>query len=164
MKYPLNQLASIKQKRLEEAERLFAEKKAALVKEEAKLKELEAQRNEVKTHRAAKLQQVREALDAGTAPQKIITMRQYLKTVDERLKHEEQKVQQQKKAVDAAETAVQKAREDWQKKQKDVEKLKIHYKEWQREEKVAEDYREGVEGDEMGSSLHGRKKRIKRDG
>ena len=40
-KYPLAQLAEIKKRRLEEAEKIFKEKKAALHKEEEKLHSLE---------------------------------------------------------------------------------------------------------------------------
>ena len=46
-KYPLEQLALIKQKRLEEAEKTFKEKKIILEQEEKKHKEVAAKRDEV---------------------------------------------------------------------------------------------------------------------
>ena len=65
-KYPLEQLVRIKQRRLEEAERILKEKKEALEKERQKQKELEKERDDTFQHKKAKLDQLREILDKGT--------------------------------------------------------------------------------------------------
>jgi hypothetical protein len=158
-KYPLEQLVIIKQKKLEEAEKVLREKKNALLKEEEKLAKVEEERNKVKDHRFAKLTQLREKLDAGTTSDKIVQMRQYLKVVDEQLKQKEQKVKEQQKNVEAAQKLVEVARQDMIKKQHDVEKLVIHRKEWDKEMKVEMEHKESLEGDEMGSAMHSTRKR-----
>ncbi len=160
--YPLDQLAQIKQKRLEEAERVLREKKEALAKEQEKMAQLEKKRDEVKAHYKAKLAQLREKLDEGTSSVKITQMKQYLKIVVEDLAVHEKKVDAQNKIVEAAEKQVEDARQDLLKKQKDVEKLKLHHKEWKKEMHVIEERREGVEEDEMGSTMHHLKKTAKK--
>jgi len=159
--YPLEQVVAIKQKRLEEAEKILADKKAILAQEEQKLVTLEKKRDQVKDHYKAKLTQLREKLDEGAATDKIQQMKQYMKIVAEELKVEEQKVQTQQKIVDAAATAVEEARQDLFKKQKDVEKLKLHHKEWTKEMRQITDRKEGIENDEMGSVRHTIKKKKK---
>ncbi len=157
-KYPLDQLVAIKQKRLEEAERVLAEKKSILSQEEQKLITLEKKRDEVKEHYKEKLTQFREKLDAGTPTDKIQQMKQYLKLVTEDLKVEEKKVEAQIKVVAAAQQQVDLARQELFKKQKDVEKLKIHHKEWKHEVHRIEEQKEGHFNDEMGSVMHTNKK------
>src|ERR1700679_3899739 len=97
--YPLEQIAIIKQKKLDEAEKVLREKKKALEREEEKLATVEKERNEVKDHRFAKLTQLREKMDEGAPSDKIQQMRYYLKVVDEKLKLKEQKVKEQQKIV-----------------------------------------------------------------
>ena len=160
--YPLEQLAMIKQRRLEEAERVLKEKKEQLEKEKEKQKELEEDRNTTFKHRAAKLKQLRDKLDAGTTSDKIEMMRDYIKVVDEELKQKEKKVQDQTKVVEEAVEAVEAARKDMVKKQHDVEKLKIHRKEWAKEMRVIEVYEEGVENDDLGTAMHTTKKHKRR--
>lgn len=160
--YPLEQLVAIKQKRLEEAEKVLAEKKTILAKEQEKLAALEKKRDEVKEHYRAKLDQLREKLDAGTSTDKIQQMKEYLKIVAEDLRVEEQKVQNQQKVVAAAEQQVEIARQDLFKKQKDVEKLKLHHKEWSHEMHKIEEQKEGVITDELGSAMHTLKKAEKK--
>lgn len=157
-KYPLEQLAIIKQKKLDEAEKILREKKAALEKEHQKLLEVEKERDEVKDHRFAKLTQLREKMDAGEPSDKIQQMRYYLKVVDEKLKLKEQKVKDQLKQVDIAKQNVETARLDLIKKQQDVEKMQTHRKEWEKEVKALAEHKETIETDEMGSVLHSRKK------
>jgi flagellar biosynthesis chaperone FliJ len=161
-KYPLDQLVAIKQKRLEEAEKVLTEKKAILAQEEEKLAALEKKRDEVKEHYDAKLKQLREKLDEGTATDKITQMKQYLKLVVEDLKIEENKVTAQLKVVANAQDQVELARQDLFKKQKDVEKLKIHHKEWTKEMNTIIERKEEVIGDEMGSAVHSIKKAEKK--
>jgi flagellar biosynthesis chaperone FliJ len=160
--YPLDQLAQIKQRRLEEAEKVLRDKKEALAKEQEKMQQLEKKRDEVKAHYQAKLTQLREKLDEGTSSTKITQMKQYLKLVVEDLNMEEKKVAAQAKIVEAAEKQVEEARQELFKKQKDVEKLKLHHKEWKKEMHVIQERIEESEGDEMGSTMHHLKKRARK--
>ena len=89
-------------------------------------------------------------------------MRDYIKVVDEELKQKEKKVQDQIKVVEEADQAVESARKDMIKKQHDVEKLKMHRQEWEKEMRVIEVYEEGIETDELGTSMHTTKKHKRR--
>lgn len=162
-KYPLEQLALIKQRRLEEAERVLKEKKETLAREQEKLATVEAARNKVKKHWNDKLTQLREELDRGTTSPKIQQMKQYLKIVDEELKQKEAKVTEQKKKVDEAQQQVDLARQDLLKKQHDVEKLRIHKEEWKEEMRREMEKQEATETDEMGSVRYSRKRSKKKD-
>ncbi len=162
VEYPLDQLVQIKQKRLEEAEKVLRDKKEALAIEQEKLTQLEKKRDEVKTHYKSKLTQLREKLDEGTSSTKITQMKQYLKIVSEELAQEQKKVDAQIKVVESAEKQVEEARQDLFKKQKDVEKLKIHHKEWKKEIHLEAERLQGQEEDEMGSTMHHLKKTEKK--
>jgi flagellar biosynthesis chaperone FliJ len=163
-KYPLEQLRAIKQRRLDEAEKVLKEKKRLLEEEQKKLAQLEKKRDEVKDHYTAKLTQLREKLDAGTGTDKIQQMKQYLKIVSENLKAEEVKVEAQQKVVKTAETAVEEARKEWVKKQKDVEKLKLHHTEWRLDMDKIEAQKEERASDEMGINVHTLKRKHGRRG
>ena len=154
VQYPLEYLVRIKDKRLEEAERILKEKKEELEKELEKQKTLQQQRDETKHHKQDKLNQLRATLDEGTTSDKIEIMKNYIKTVDEELKQKERKVQEQIKKVQEAEKKVEEARIDFLKKQQDVEKLKTHRKEWEKEMKLLGEIEEAKETDELGSSIH----------
>ena len=153
-KYPLEQLATIKQKKLEEAERELNGKKEALNKEKEKLKKVEKIRDEAKEHKDNKLQQLRDELDQGTTTDVIQRMKRYLKVVDEDLLTKEQKVTEQEKHVAAAKVQLEEARKVFFQRQKDVEKLKMHRKEWTQEMRVILAHEEGVVTDEIGSAMH----------
>ena len=157
--YPLEQVAIIKQKKCDEAEKILREKKKALELEIEKLNAAQQERDEVKEHRIAKLTQLREHMDAGEPSRKIEQMRHYLKVVDEKLRGKEIKVKEHQKLVDNATIAVENARTDLIKKQHDVEKMLQHRKEWEKEQKALEEYKEGLESDEVGSSLHQRRRK-----
>lgn len=159
MKYPLEELVYIKQKKLDEAEKVLKEKKEILDKEEKKFKELEKERDKVKEHREDKLQQLRNELDTGTTSDKVQQMKSYLKVVEEQLRQKQVKVQEQQKVVDAAKKAVEIARQDLLKKQQDVEKLKTHRKEWEKEIAAEQERKEALESDEIGAVLHQSRKR-----
>jgi flagellar biosynthesis chaperone FliJ len=160
--YPLEQLVVIKQKKLEESEKVLREKKNALLKEEEKLAKVEEERNKVKEHKQAKLTQLREKLDAGTSSDKILQMKHYLKVVDEQLKQKELKVKEQLKNVENAQKQLEAARVDFLKKQQDIEKLALHRKDWDKEMKVEEERKDSIETDEMGSAMYSTKKRKQR--
>jgi flagellar biosynthesis chaperone FliJ len=157
--YPLEQIALIKQKKLDEAEKTLREKKQALEREQEKLAEVEKERDEVKGHRLDKLTQLRSKMDEGAPSDKIQQMRYYLKVVDEKLKVKENKVKDQLKQVENAKQQVETARSDLIKKQQAVEKMQLHRKEWEQEMKALAEHKEGLESDEMGSTIHQRKKR-----
>ena len=157
LNYPLEQIAIIKQKKLDEAEKTLREKKKVLEREEEKLVAVEKERDEVKDHRFAKLTQLREKMDEGAPSDKIQQMRYYLKVVDEKLKAKELKVKEQQKQVETAKQQVEIARNDLIKKQQDVEKMQMHRKEWEKEMHVLAEQKEAVETDEMGSVLHQRR-------
>ena len=156
-KYPLEQLAIIKQKRVEEAEKVLKEKRELLAKEEEKFLALCRERDAVKEHKEAKLNQLRETLDAGTTSDKIQQMKNYLKEVTDQLKAKEAKVHTQQKQLDLAKEAVEIARKERIKKQQEVEKLKLHREEWEKELAKEEERIQGIETDELGSSMFVRK-------
>ena len=155
--YPLEQVVIIKQKKLEEAERILREKKKALEREQEKLIAVEKERDEVKEHRFAKLTQLRGKMDEGASTDKLQQMRNYLKIVDEKLKSKEAKVKEQLKHVETAKQQVESARSDLIKKQQDVEKMQTHRKEWEKEMHALAEHKETVETDEMGAVLHQRR-------
>lgn len=152
--YPLEQLATIKQKKLDEAERVLNEKKEALNKEKEKLKKVEKIRDTAKEHKDAKLQQLRDELDQGTTTDVIQTMKRYLKVVDEDLLAKQQKVTEQKKHVTAAKEQLEEARKIYFQRQKDVEKLKMHREEWEQEMRIILAHEDEIINDEIGSSMH----------
>ncbi len=165
MKYPLEQIAQIKQKRLEEAEKMLKEKKRLYDVEVEKLKKAEEKRDLVKKHKKEKLNKFITELDEGTTSDKIATHERYLKkVVDEELKVEEKKVIDQAKVMKKAEEEVEKARKEYLKKTLDVEKLKLHKKEWEKEILLEEIKIEAAETDELGSTTHAMRKRNRHKG
>lgn len=157
-RYPLKQLAEIKQKNLETAEITLRDKKRILEQEQISLTKKEKERDVVKEHRIDKLQQLRDHMDEGAVPHKVEQMKQYLKLVDEKLVVKQQVVVEQKKKVKLAEEEVDKARKELIECQQDVEKMRLHRKEWDREMHLIEEQKEGIEMDEIGSAGHERKK------
>ena len=156
--YPLEQLTLIKQRKLEEAEKILKEKKQALDKEQEKLLEVEKDRDSVKSHWNDKLQQLRDELDQGTTSDKIQQMKVYMKEVDIKLKQKEGKVTEQQKRVAVAEQHVEEARKEMIKREQDVEKMRLHKKEWDKEMKVLAEQQEAIEMDETGSSMYSKRK------
>jgi len=162
--YPLEQLAFIKKKKLQEAERELRDKKEALIDEQKKLTKVMKERDEVKRHKIDKLTKLREDLDSGESTKKIEEGRNYLQIVEDKLKIEEKKVEAQEKEVQKAEEAVEAARVEMLRRQQQVEKLKEHKSEWTDEMKKELEKEEAKEADETGSSrflLNKKKKRTK---
>lgn len=157
-KYPLEQVAQIKQKRLEEAEKLVKEKKELLIKEEEKLKKVQEERDAVQQHRNDKLAQLRHELDTASSSLKIQQMRVYLKEVDEKLKGKNQKVIEQEKQTRLAEQALEEARKDMLKKRQATEKMQMHRAEWEKEQRILARTAEERESDEIGTTLFNRNK------
>lgn len=152
--YPLKQIIDVKQRRVEEAEKVVREKRSALEKEQQKLAEREAEYKKVKDHKDDKLKQLRETMDAGTTSPKIQQMKNYLKTVDEKLKVEEKKLKEQQEQVKIAEKNLEQAKLELQRKRQEVDKLLIHKKDWEKEKRKELEIIENREQDELGSIIH----------
>ncbi len=154
LSYPLKQVIEVKQKRVEDAERVVDEKNKALLKEQEKLKEREKERDQVKKHHTDKLKQMRDEMDHGTTSPKIQQMKLYLKVVDEKLKAEEKKVQDQKDQVKVAEKNLEAAKAELKRKRQEVDKLLTHKMDWEKEMRKEQEIQEGREQDEIGSIMH----------
>lgn len=159
--YPLKQILEIKKKRVEDAERLLAEKRELLRQEEEKLKEKEKERDKVLNHHNDKLKQMRDEMDSGTTSPKILQMKVYLVVVKDRLKVEEKKVADQKEQVKKAEEAVEDAILHLKLKRQEVDKLLTHKQDWEKEMRKEEELIEGREQDELGSVTYMIHKRLK---
>lgn len=157
--YPLEQLVEIKKNRFNQAVKILEEKKALLEKAKEKLKAAEKERDTVKSHRDAKLQQLREALDEGMRTDKIQQMKSYLKLVEEKLAVEQKKVKEQQKLVDLAQKQVELATQELFQRKKDLEKLEMHREEWSKEARYTIEQKSAVEHDEQGSATHTIRKR-----
>jgi flagellar biosynthesis chaperone FliJ len=151
--YPLAQVIDVKKKRVEDAEKVVAAKKAVLDQEIEKLTARQKERDVVKDHRKAKLEQLRSEMDHGTTCPKIIQMKVYLKLVDEKLKIEEKKVSDQKEQVKIAEQNLENAKIELKRKRQEVDKLLTHRKDWELEARKEEEIIEGREQDELGSVM-----------
>lgn len=151
--YPLKQVLEVKQRRVDEAEKVVKEKKDLLDKENEKLKERERERDKVKEHYYDKLTQMREEMDRGTTSPKIQQMKVYSKVVQERLKVEEKKVKDQQDQVIIAEKNLELAREDLKRKRLEVDKLHTHQIDWEKEVKKELEIIEGREMDELGNVI-----------
>jgi flagellar biosynthesis chaperone FliJ len=160
--YPLNQVIEVKQRRVDDAEKVVKEKIIALEKEQGILKQREADRDKAKQHSEAKLKQMREEMDRGTTSPKIQQMRAYFKVTKERVAAEEKKVKDQKAQVETAQKNLDAARENLRIKRQEVDKILTHRKDWLKEMKKEQEIIEGREQDEIGSTLfstrHPRKK------
>lgn len=152
--YPLAQVLEVKEKRVEDAEKVLRQKIDLLEQEKEKLRQREADRDKVLHHKVDKLQQLRFELDHGTTIPKIQQMKAYLKVVEEKLKAEEKKVAEQKKQVEIAEKNVEDAREILRLKKIEVDKLEMHKKGWLKELQKEIDIQEEREMDEVGTVIY----------
>lgn len=152
--YPLKQVIDVKQKRVDEAEKVVREKQLALEKEKEKLAQREAERDKVKKHHKDKLDQLRETIDEGTTSPKIIQMKAYIKVVDEKLVIEEKKVKDQQEQVNLAQKNLDQAKEELRIKRQEVDKLLSHKKDWEKEMRKELEIIEGREQDELGSIIY----------
>lgn len=157
--YPLKQVLEVKQKRVEDAEKVVLEKKLILEREQEKLVQREAERDKVKQHLKDKFTQMRETLDAGTTSPKIQQMKAYIKVVQEKLVVEEKKVTDQKEQVKQAEKNLDLAREELKRKRQEVDKLITHRKDWEKEMRKEQEIIEGREQDEIGTITYAIHKR-----
>jgi len=159
--YPLKQVMEVKQRRVEEAEKVVQERRAALEAEKEKLKQREADRDKAAKHHMDKLTQLRKELDHGTTTDKIMQMKAYLKVAKERVKVEEKKVQDQQSQVDQATKNLTAAQNDLRQKRQEVDKLDTHHKDWLKEVHKEEEIIEAREQDEIGTVVFSSKQRLK---
>jgi flagellar biosynthesis chaperone FliJ len=158
--YPLKQVLEVKEKRVEDAERVVKEKRAALEQEKQKLIQCEAERDKVVAHYHAKLTQLRQLLDEGTTTDKIMQMKAYLKVAKERVKVEEKKVKDQKDQVELAAKNLQVAEQELRLKRQEVDKLQTHRKDWLKQLRKEEEILEGREQDEIGNIIFSTRQRL----
>ena len=151
--YPLLEVLDIKHRRVDIAENVLKEKKKLLEIELQKLKEREAERDKVKKHLKAKVDQLRQLLDEGTTSDKIDRGKIYIKVVQERLAAEEKKVKEQKQQVDLAEKNVEIAKNQLKDREKERDKIITHRKEWTKEAKKECQVIETRVEDELGSTM-----------
>lgn len=152
--YPLKQIIEVKKKRVEDAEKVVAEKRIAVQREQEKLSLREKERDQVRSHHQDKLKQMREEMDHGTTSPKIIQMKVYLNVVKDKLKIEDKKVADQKEQVKIAEKTLEEAKEALKRKRQEVDKLLTHKKDWEKEMQKEEEIIEGREQDELGSVMY----------
>lgn len=152
--YPLKQVLEVKQKRVEEAEKVVKQKQNALDKENEKLKKCEEERDKMKNHYQDKLVQLRVLLDSELTTDKVISQKNYLKIAQEKVKVEEKKVLDQQKQVELATKNLKAAEEELRAKRQEVDKLEIHRKDWTKEMRKEEEKSEAREQDEVGTMTY----------
>jgi flagellar biosynthesis chaperone FliJ len=164
VEYPLEQLQQIKQNQFDQAVKRLEEAKERLHKAEEALQKAISERDEVVQLKEAKLEQLRETIDAGTTAPKIREMKDFLKiVVQEKLQAKQAIVDTRQKEVDDAARAVRKATDEMMQKKKDLEKLGLHRQEWTKAQKKEEERDAGHEQDEQGSiSFTRRQKEMKK--
>ena len=161
-RYPLEQVIEIKKNRFDQAVRTLEEKKEILEKAYEALFDLNQALDEIKSHKQAKLDQIRDALDEGTSSDKIQQMKIYLKVVDEKVLEQKKKRDTQQTVVDDAQKQVDLATDDLFQKKKDLEKLELHKKDWEKEDARELERKEESEHDEQGSAGYHRLKQDKK--
>lgn len=160
-KYPLEQVLTVKKDRVDKAEKVVKEKQRALEIEEEKLRRVEKERDQVKSHHADKLAQLRAAMDEGTTSDEVLQMKAYLKVVQEKLKKAEEKVKEQSKQVATAQKNLDVAKEDLRQKRVEQEKIEIHKEEWEKQSKKERAAEEAKQQDEIGQAMYQAHKRRK---
>lgn len=146
-------MLEVKKKRVEQAEQVVKEKLKALETEQAKLKQCEAERDKVRDHYNAKLQQMRDEFDQGTTSDKITQIKVYIKVVVERLKVEEKKVKDQQQQVEVAEKNVEIAKTQLKARVKEEDKIKTHKTEWEKTTLKEVEIEEVRKEDDLGSTM-----------
>lgn len=156
--YPLKQVLEVKQKRVDDAEKVVQEKMKALEAEKQKLVEREKDRDKAIAHHTDKLNQLRQCLDEGTTTDKIIQMKNYMKVAKEKVKIEEKKVKDQQEQVNIASKNLQEAQNQLKLRRLEVDKLDTHRKDWHKEMLKEEEVIIGREQDEIGNIIFSTKR------
>lgn len=152
--YPLEQIIKVKERRVEEQEKVVKLKKELLQKEKDKLVEREADRDKAKNHKTDKLVQLRAEMDHGTTTDKITQMKDYLNVAKEKLAIEEKKVKEQEAQVEQAQKALDTEVNLLKVRRQEVDKLQSHKKDWIKEAIKELEIIEGREQDELGSTTY----------
>lgn len=158
--YPLKQIMEVKVRRVEEAEKLVKEKRAALEAEKEKLKKREEDRDKAVKHHVDKLTQLRKSLDEGTTTDKIMQMKAYLKVAKEKVKVEEKKVKDQQDQVEIATKNLTNAQNELRLRRQEVDKIETHKKDWIKQMQKEEELIEGREQDEIGTVIFSSRQRL----
>lgn len=153
IKYPLEQVLTIKKDRVARAEKVVKDKQKIVNTEEERLKKVESERDVINNHYKAKITQLRNALDEGTTGEEVLKMKAYIKVVKENLEEEDKKVAKQKEVLLAAKRELQKAQMEYKRQRIEVEKTELHKKQWMKEALLAEERQEAKDQDEMGQLL-----------
>jgi len=157
--YPLIQVLQVKERRVEQQEKVVNEKKEALEEEKRKLVEKEKARDKVLNHHNDKLQQLRDELDKETTTDNIKPMKVYIKEVKIKLLVEEKKVKEQEEQVEVSEKDLEAAREELRRRRVDVDKIKTHQKDWNKEMQKEMQIIAGREEDELGQIIFAKNRR-----
>jgi hypothetical protein len=157
-KYPLTQIAEIKTRRLEEAEKILKQKRDEL---DIAEKDLLQKRKDLSATQKLKLEMIEKhfaKISKGTTSDVLKRHDEYMKEViGVKLSEQKKAVDDQKKVVKEAQKALEAARIDRLKKNQELEKIHIHKKEWTKEMKKEMDLEEADVADELGTSMHARK-------
>ncbi|MCH9621316.1 MAG: hypothetical protein S4CHLAM20_07350 [Chlamydiia bacterium] len=162
-KYPLSQIAEIKKRRLEEAEKILKARREAL---DAAKEDLATKRKTLNATQKVKLEMLEKhyaKIKEGTTSDILERHDTYMKEVmNVKLSEEKKAVDDQKKVVREAEKALEDARIERLKKNQELEKIHMHKKEWTKEVQKEIDSEEAGVSDELGTSMHARKMKKRR--
>lgn len=160
--YPLSEIYTIKEKRLEEAEKELKKAKETLREEEKKLEEFKERYKTVLKLKDEKIRKYLDQFQEGMSSTEIHRHTEYIKNVvNEELKIEKKKVDDQSYVVVKAKEKVEEARKVHLARQMEVEKLKLHKEEWKKEIQKEEIKSDSSLTDELGMNIHGKKKKPK---
>jgi len=164
-KYPLEQLVEIKQKRVDDAEKLLIEKKELLKKEEEKLKKCQEKVKKTQKHYDEKLDDFYDSFEGdGTTSTKVNRLKDHLKATLEKLAEEKKAVEKQKSIRNEAQEAVNEAKAILDQRRIDLQKITEHRASWTQEELKEKKRLDIIEHDELGSAIHSqRQKNRKRE-
>jgi len=156
--YPLKQIAEIKKRRLEEAEKILRQRRDAFDKAEIELKERRKLLNESMNLKLEIIEKHYKKIENGTTADIMERHDHYIKEViNVKIAEEKKRVDAQKKVVKEAEAALELAKVDRLKKNQDLEKIYMHEKEWTTETRKEIDIEEAIVEDELGSIMHSRR-------
>jgi len=159
MNYPLEQLLEIKEKRVEDAERILHEKKEALAREEKKLEECIEREKQAKNTYDEQLETFYNDFEGGTQSHKIKQRKEHLKTLLEQVKIEKEKTEKQREVVKEAEVAKDEAKAVLDQRRIDLDKIEEHKKAWVKADLEEKERLHIIEHDELGAMIHSRRKK-----
>lgn len=159
-KYPLEQLVEIKQKRVDDAEKLLMEKKELLKIEEEKLKKCQEKVRKTQAHYDEKLDDFYDSFEGdGTTSAKVNRLKDHLKATLEKLAEEKKAAEKQKGVRDEAQEAVNEAKAILDQRRIDLQKITEHKTAWIKEDQKELKRLDAVEHDELGSAIHSQRQK-----